>query len=454
MPLIESIVNDQDNSRTLYLFDKQDFENWLHDQPTKDKKWASDNDFTAKGETCLAFADESGGIKCAIIGKTGDNYHDGAVAARLLAGTYQMPATQNKELFALGFALENYRYETKDDKPSKAKLHISDEALKSRVQTIAEAAALTRDLINSPANVMTPAGLEAAARQLADQHKASISVMSGGALEATCPAIHTVGRAAEVPPRLIDICWGDDESLPLITIIGKGVTFDSGGLDLKPSGGMEIMKKDMGGGAHALGLAHAIMGLGVACRLQVLIPAAENAVSDRAMRPLDVIKTAAGIDVEVGNTDAEGRLVLADAIYIALKKTPEIMIDFATLTGAARVALGTELPALFCNDESLSQELITASEKTADPLWRLPLHQPYERFLDAGHMALSSTGASRYGGAITAALFLQRFISKPVAWAHLDVMAWNLSPRYGRPRGGEAMGMRAVLEMIQKRYEA
>ena len=212
-----------------------------------------------------------------------------------------------------------------------------------------------------------------------------------------------------------------------------------------------MMKKDMGGAAHVLGLAEVIMAMALDLRLRVLVPAAENAVSALSMRPLDVIDTAAGIPVEVGNTDAEGRLVLSDAIHLATADDPLLMIDFATLTGAARVAVGTELPALFSNDDALSRDLITAGQETGDPLWPLPLHPDYDRYLEGGYAALSSTGTSRYGGAITAALFLQRFLQKPVAWAHIDVMAWNLGPRPGHPKGGEAMGLRAALALIENR---
>ena len=288
-----------------------------------------------------------------------------------------------------------------------------------------------------PANYLTPQGLEDAARDLAASFDAQIDVTIGEALEKQYPAINTVGRAAEVPPRLIDIIWDNREGGkgPQITLIGKGITFDSGGLDLKPSSAMEMMKKDMGGSAHVLGLAKAIMALGLNIRLRVLVPAAENAVSDKSMRPLDVIDTAAGIPVEVGNTDAEGRLVLADAFHLATQEDPDMIIDYATLTGAARVAVGTELPALFVNDADLGHKFIAAGEATGDPLWLMPLHKPYDRYLEDGHAALSSTGSSRYGGAITAALFLQRFLQKPVPWAHIDVMAWNLGSRPGHPRG-------------------
>ena len=326
---------------------------------------------------------------------------------------------------------------------------ITDAARRHRVEAIAAGISLGRDLINMPANHLTPEGMEDEARKLAAAFGATITVIAGDDLARDYPAIDTVGRAAESPPRLIDMTWG--ERGPLITLVGKGVTFDSGGLDIKPSSAMEMMKKDMGGAAIVLGLARTIMGLGLDLRLRVLVPTAENAISDKAMRPLDVIATAAGIPVEVGNTDAEGRLILADALHRATTEDekPELLLDFATLTGAARVAVGTELPAVFSNDDALSSAFVAAGTKAGDPLWPLPLHEPYDRYLEGGHAALSSTGTSRYGGAITAALFLQRFLAAPVSWAHVDVMAWNLASRPGHPRGGEAMGLRAALALIE-----
>ena len=294
---------------------------------------------------------------------------------------------------------------------------------------------------------MTPAAIEEAMVSLAKSYKAILKTHSGKTLESGFPAIHTVGRAAEISPRLMDLRWGTTG--PKITLIGKGITFDSGGLDLKPSKAMEMMKKDMGGAATVLGLAVALMESGLDIQLRVIVAAAENAVSDRSMRPLDIIDTRAGIKVEVGNTDAEGRLVLSDAITHALDDEPDFMIDFATLTGAARVALGTELPALFCNNDKTATAILHAAAKQQDPLWRLPLFDDYERHLDAGYAALSSTGLSGYGGAITAALFLRRFAGKSSNWAHIDVMAWNLVSRPGRPKGGEAMGLRALYGFIE-----
>lgn len=452
-----TLIASSSSARALHIMDPDAWATWLQTAPPHLKNWAEGHGFAAAASSALVLPAQDGAVMGAVIGTSGDAYVDGAMASRLPAGAYRLSA-ETDPLLGLGFALDQYRFDRFRQNPSAApstELVVEDDALRQRLLAIAGGVTLTRDLINAPANHLTPQGLEDEARQLAERHGASITVTSGDALAKRFPAIHVVGRAAEVPPRLIDLSWGEDG--PLITLIGKGITFDSGGLDLKPSSAMEMMKKDMGGSAHVLGLAHTIMALGLKLRLRVLVPAAENAVSALSMRPLDVIDTAAGIPVEVGNTDAEGRLVLADAFHLATAvdeaELPALMIDFATLTGAARVAVGTELPALFCNDHDLSRDFIAAGNAVADPLWPLPLHDPYQRYLEGGHAALSSTGTSRYGGAITAALFLQRFLHKPVPWAHIDVMAWNLAPRPGHPKGGEAMGLRAALALIEARIE-
>ena len=376
-----------------------------------------------------------------------------AAATKLPARAYQLAEdTLSSELchaVSLGFLLGAY-YTKLDAQPKSDKLVASCHLRKpdARAHALAAGTILCRDLINSPANKMTPAALAQEATALAKYHDAAIQVITGTELETHFPAIHTVGRAAETQPCLIDMKWG--RTGPKITLIGKGVTFDSGGLDIKPSQAMAIMKKDMGGSAHVLGLAKAIMMMALPIQLRVIIGAAENAVSERSMRPLDVIDTRAGIKVEVGNTDAEGRLVLADAINLALEDKPDFLVDFATLTGAARVALGTSCPALFCNDDATARAIMTAGTQESDPVWQLPLFEPYDAQLDdGGHMALSSIGSSGYGGAITAALFLRRFAGKDTNWAHIDVMAWNLASKPGRPKGGEAMGMRAVFRYIE-----
>ena len=351
----------------------------------------------------------------------------------------------------LGAHLAFYQvaHATKQGAP-KASLHCNH--VSEEVAGLAKGIYLCRDLINAPANVMTPERLAQEAQALADHHQAEVTITTGDQLAANYPAIHIVGRAAEIPPCLIDMRWG--KTGPLVTLVGKGVTFDSGGLDLKPSKAMEMMKKDMGGAAHVLGLASAIMESGLNLSLRVLIGAAENAVSQLSMRPMDVIDTRAGIKVEVGNTDAEGRLVLADALDLACEEEPDFLVDFATLTGAARVALGTECPALFCNHDETAKQIMACGKTIQDPVWQLPLFEPYDSQLDGGHMALSSTGSSGFGGAITAALFLRRFTGKDINWAHIDVMAWMLGTKPGRPKGGEAMGLRAVFAYIKSLSEA
>ncbi len=301
---------------------------------------------------------------------------------------------------------------------------------------------------------MGPAELAAAAERLAAEHGAAMRVVVGDALLAeNYPCIHAVGRAAAASrqPRLVDLTWGD-AAAPRVTLVGKGVCFDSGGLDLKPSSGMKLMKKDMGGAAHVLGLASMVMAAGLPVRLRVLIAAVENAVSGDAMRPLDVLATRKGVTVEVGNTDAEGRLVLADALWEAGRDKPELLVDVATLTGAARTALGPDLAALFSNDESLAADLLGAGEAAHDPLWRLPLFKPYRRMLDSKVADLANVSDSPYAGAITAALFLQEFVPPGTAWAHLDVLAWNPAGRPGRPDGGEALGLRALYAVIAQRF--
>ena len=452
-------------SRAIRRIAPGSWQKWRKTAPARWLHWLDSCGFKPdETGAMLAVPDVKHRLEAVVQSASADAFSDGAKASKLAAGIYHLDDAgagagadmEVMEAFALGWALENYNfsaYRAPKSKPrphaklAGAKLAVADALLRKRVVAMAEAVALVRDLINAPANRLTPQGLEATARQLSRDFGGKITITKGAALAKKFPAIHAVGRAAEVPPRLIDLRWGRRGRR--VTLIGKGITFDSGGLDIKPSSAMEIMKKDMGGAAHVLGLAQLVMALKLPLRLRVLIPAAENAISAEAMRPLDVIDTAAGIPVEVGNTDAEGRLVLADALHLATQQQNDVVIDFATLTGAARVALGTNLPALFCNDADLQQQLLAHGDKTRDPLWALPLHAPYDAQLDQGYAALSSTGASRYGGAITAALFLQRFLAEPQKWAHIDVMAWNLSARPGHPKGGEAMGMRAVFSLLE-----
>lgn len=445
-----------DTAYDLHIITPDFYDRWHAGLGSRQQNWLAAQNFTPEPGVAICLPDSDGHIEQAVGVVDAPYIWNGAKLSSSLPNAVWNLQVYEKSIdhdqlgqLALGWGLANYRFDRYRDK-TKAPLNqllCPKNVSVAWLDGLLSGTYLCRDLINLPSNHLTPAELETAARQLAATHQATITTYEGDQLAAAFPAIHTVGRAAEIGPRLIDMRWGD--SGPKITLVGKGITFDSGGLDLKPSKAMEMMKKDMGGAATVLGLAAALMTCGTKIQLRVLIAAAENAVSDRAMRPLDVIDTRAGIKVEVGNTDAEGRLILADALDYAIEDQPDFMIDFATLTGAARVALGTELPALFANNQDTANDLLAASQRSADPLWQLPLFDDYDRHLDAGYAALSSTGLSGYGGAITAALFLRRFAGRATNWAHIDVMAWNLAARPGRPKGGEAMGLRAVFEYIR-----
>jgi leucyl aminopeptidase len=322
-----------------------------------------------------------------------------------------------------------------------------------RRRLIAQAVCASRDLINTPANDLGPDGIEAAARQLADRHGATFTSIVGDELLAkNFPMIHAVGRASATPPRLIDIGWGPSDG-PKITLVGKGVAFDTGGLDIKPPASMLLMKKDMGGAAAALAAADMIMGAGLAVRLRLLIPAVENAISGSAFRPGDVLPSRKGITVEIGNTDAEGRLILGDALALADEESPELVIDFATLTGAARVALGPDLPPFYVEDEALAADIARTGQAVNDPVWRLPLWAPYASLLDSKVGDINHIGGPM-AGSITAALFLRRFVTAAKAHVHFDIYAWNGSPKPGRPEGGEVQAARLVYALLKERYGA
>jgi leucyl aminopeptidase len=307
-------------------------------------------------------------------------------------------------------------------------------------------------MVNAPASDMMPQHISAECESIAKEFNIHIKQYIGDdLLKENYPVIHAVGRASVHAPRLIEFKWGDPKH-PKVSLIGKGVSFDSGGLDIKSAQGMRLMKKDMGGAAHALGVALAIMKLNLPIHMQVLIPAVENAISANAFRPGDVLTSRSGKTIEIDNTDAEGRLILCDAITKAAEDEPELMIDFATLTGAARVALGTEVPAFFTNDENLATELKNGSKSSNDPVWQMPLHKEYRYMLNSDIADITNSAATGYGGAITAALYLEEFIPAEVKWIHFDVMAYNLRARAGRPKGGEAMGLRAVIDFLRKRY--
>ena len=354
---------------------------------------------------------------------------------------------------AFGWTLATYRFERyRKRRGSLATLRWPDAADRAAVQSAAEATFLVRDLINTPASDMGPAELAAAVRLVAEQFGARCSVIEGDDLITHgYPAVHAVGRASTRAPRLLDLTWGD-ESWPKTTLVGKGVCFDSGGLDIKPAAAMKLMKKDMGGAAIMLGLARMVMAANLPTRLRLLIPAVENGISGDAVRPLDVVRTRRGLTVEIGNTDAEGRVILADALAEAATEKPALLLDCATLTGAARVALGTELPALFSNEDALAETLLAHGRACGDPMWRLPLWKAYARHLEGKTADLTNAPDLAFAGAIIAALFLAEFVEPRCPWAHLDVMAWNTETRPGRPEGGEAMGMRALYRMLEERF--
>ncbi len=353
---------------------------------------------------------------------------------------------------ALGWALGAYQFNRyRKAKRAPATLAVAANDLK-KLQPLIDATAQVRDLVNTPTEDMGPQHLAAAIKQLGKTYKAKVREWTGDELlKANFPTLHAAGRASYREPRLIELSWGK-ASHPKLVVIGKGVCFDTGGLNIKTGDGMRWMKKDMGGAAHAIALAGLIMQAKLPVRLTLLVSAIENAVSGNSIRPGDIITTRSGITVEIDNTDAEGRLVLCDALTYGAEQKPDLMLNFATLTGAARVALGPDLPALFANNDALSTELMTASRAVNDPVWPMPLWQPYRKMLDSHVADLVNSAPSRHAGAITAALYLERFVPSEIPWMHLDTYAWNDADRPGRPRGGEAMGLRATFELLQQRY--
>ncbi|MGF1660804.1 MAG: M17 family metallopeptidase [Rubrimonas sp.] len=428
-------------------------------------RWIAAQGFSgALGDVACA-PDAAGAPAVALIGwgdaaaRARGRFHLAAAVARLPEGVYRIEtelSADAKDEAALGWALSAYRFarrgETASPSGAERRLVVADPARRARAADIAEAVAMGRDLVNAPANELGPAELDAAARALAARFGATVETVEGEALlSANLPLIHAVGRAGAQAPRLIDLRWGRADA-PSVSLVGKGVCFDTGGLDLKPASNMRLMKKDMGGAAAALALAQMIMARRLDLRLRVLIPAVENAVSALSFRPGDILPSRKGLTVEISNTDAEGRLVLADALALACEERPGLLIDFATLTGAARVALGPDLPALFTDDEALAAELLAAGAKARDPLWRLPLWPPYEAEVASPVADLDNAPEGGFAGAITAALFLKRFAEGAPSWAHVDLFAWTPKPLPGRPKGGEVQAARAVFAALEARH--
>lgn len=415
--------------------------------------------FTGASGQLMAIPDGKGVAGWVLgLGDGRDAFALALAAEKLSAGTYALatvPKVQDGAQAALGWLMGGYAFSRykKNDKPQ-VRLVTPAGVDAAEVTRIARNLFLARDLITTPANDMGPAELEAAARALAKAHGAKLRVISGAALVRGYPLVAAVGQGSVRKPRLIELVWSPKSrsKLPLVTLVGKGVCFDSGGYDIKPASGMLMMKKDMGGAAAVLAVAGMAMGAKLKMRLRVLIPAVENSISGNAMRPGDVFKSRKGFSVEIGNTDAEGRLILADALCDADDQVPDLLIDVATLTGAARVATGFELPPLFTDDETLAADLLRQGEAVQDPLWRMPLWRGYEDTLTSRIADLNNNPAYGFAGAITAALFLNRFVTKTKAWAHLDIPGWIDRPKPGRPIGGEANGARAIYALLKARY--
>ena len=441
----------------LFVLESDEVALWAGQQDDRTRSWVKACGFSGKIGSTLMIPGEGGQTVAALAGygsaaqRARGRFALAAAVSSLAAGTYRLasglPADRLEEE-ALGWLLAGYSFSRyRDQKPPAARLIAPDGVDATRIEALARAEALTRDLINTPASDMGPTQLEEAARSLATQFDADILVIRGEALLAkNFPLIHAVGRASADAPRLIDIRWGTGG--PTLTLVGKGVCFDTGGLDLKPASSMGLMKKDMGGAATVLGLARMIMELRLPLRLRVLIPAVENSVAGNAFRPQDILTSRKGLTVEINNTDAEGRLVLADALALADEEMPDLLISMATLTGAARVALGPDLAPFFTDDDTLAVELEQAARRMADPVWRLPFHPAYESMIEPGIADLDNAPGGGMAGAITAALFLRRFVQASPRYMHFDIYGWQPSAAPGRPKGGVGQGARAVLDAL------
>jgi leucyl aminopeptidase len=439
---------------------RKDYKRWLGEQPKPTQTWLKATEFEPEAGHVALVPNRDGALARVLLGLGSERspmiWSSAVLPGKLPKGRYAFDTElepADADAAALGWALATYQFSRYRKKPDQFPTLVwPARADRAGVEQARNATFLVRDLINTPAGDLGPAELAEQAAAIATEHEAEISVIVGeDLLDANYPAIYAVGKGSPRAPRLVDIRWGDEDA-PKLTLVGKGVVFDTGGLDIKTSGNMKLMKKDMGGAAMMLGLAQMIMAAALPVRLRLLLPIVENAVSGEAYRPLDVLDTRKGLTVEVGNTDAEGRLILSDALFEADEEQPDLLIDFATLTGAARVALGTDLPALFSTDDEVARAILDAGEAVDDPLWRMPLFRGYRRQLDSKVADLNNISNSPYGGAISAALFLQEFVGKQTKWVHVDAMGWNLAAKPGKPLGGEAMGIRAVFRMLKQRY--
>lgn len=456
-----ALTTNPKESLPLTMVSKGDLPAWLSGQGERVRRWVESTCFQAEpGQICLLPDAKSGALAGVVVGVEAepDMWAIAALSTSLPRQatyrlTHHLPAPQEERL-ALGWALGAYRFTRylSSTAPAPATLVVPKSVDAKRLGATVAAITLVRDLINLPANDLGPEELAQVGVALARQYGGKASIIRGTKLAQDYPAIHAVGCGSSRPPLLLDLRWGVPKA-PKLTLVGKGVVFDTGGYDLKPSAGMLLMKKDMAGAAHALALAKLIMARGLSVNLRVLVPIVENSVSGHALRPSDIIHSRSGKTIEIGNTDAEGRVILADALHEAAQDKPDWILDFATLTGARNVALGTDVPVLFSNDDSLAASLFLAAQEVQDPLWRLPLWQPYWRSMKSRVADMNNAGsAGSNGGAITAALFLEQFVPKGQPWAHIDFNAYNPSAQPGRPEGGEAMALRACFAAIEKKY--
>jgi leucyl aminopeptidase len=436
--------------------DKPGLEAWLSTADSTQRRWVEGSGFTAAAGSHLLVPDESGKIASVLSGRNATDrlWSLSHLPAILPEGDFTLGndwSDDERTRALIGWGLGSYQFDRYKSMPvRKARLALP-QALEEEVRALVDASCMVRDLVNTPALDLGPAELAEVASDLASAHNAAFEVIAGERLKQEFPAIHVVGQASTRPPCLIRMQWGP-ENAPALALVGKGVVFDSGGLDIKPGSGMVLMKKDMGGAAHVLGLARVIMTLGLNVNLRVYIPAVENAIAGNAYRPSDIIRTRNGTTVEIGNTDAEGRVVLSDALTLACEEGAGRIIDFATLTGAARVALGEDLPPIYARDGAAARTIQDLSFDCEDPLWPMPLFEGYRSQIQPAIADLSNTGTSKFGGSLTAALFLDHFVDPGLDWYHLDIYAWNLGDRDGRPAGGEAQGLRAIWRWLQMQY--
>ncbi|MGO4386603.1 M17 family metallopeptidase [Microvirga sp. 2YAF29] len=453
------LAADNETSRPIWLVNDQSWPEIASKLPQAAQAFAKVQGFEGKAGSHCILSDADGGILGVVFGLNGtEAKHDdpflvGKLPTLLPDGVYRFETeAPNPTLATLAWILGSYSFTRYRKRNEKSVRLIAPKGVDADdVTRIADAVYASRDLVNTPTSDLGPDGIEAAARQIAERHGAKFtSIVGDDLLKQNFPMIHAVGRASATPPRLIDFTWGNEKA-PRITLVGKGVAFDTGGLDIKPASSMLLMRKDMGGSAATLALASMIMGAKLPVRLRVLIPAVENSISSNAFRPGDILQSRKGITVEIGNTDAEGRLILADALALADEEKPDLIVDFATLTGAARVALGPELPPFFTDDDALAADIARHGQAVNDPVWRMPLWAPYQAQLDSKFADMNNTGGPM-GGSITAALFLRRFVKDAKAHVHFDIFAWNPSTKPGRPEGGEVHAARLMYAYLKERY--